>query len=46
VDGKDVIAALEIQPVDRLYQISRKIVNVDTATIVELSVGKGLRDEE
>ena len=46
MDGKDIIAALEKQPVDRLYQISREIENVDTATVIELSVGKGLRDEE
>jgi hypothetical protein len=46
MNGKDIIAALEIQPVDRLYQVSREIVNLDTATVIELSVGKGLRDEE
>ena len=46
MDGKNIIAALEIQPVDRLYQISREVVNVDTTAVVELSVGKGLRDEE
>ena len=46
MDRKDIIAALEIQPVDRLYQVSRKIENVDTATVIKLSVGKGLRDEE
>jgi hypothetical protein len=46
VDRKDIIASLEIQPVDGLYQISCEVENVNTATIVELSVGKGLRDEE
>ncbi len=46
MDGKDIIAALEIQPVDRLYQISNEVVNLDTTAIVELSVRKGLRDEE
>ena len=46
MDGEDIIAALEIQSVDRLYQISHEAVNLDTAAIVELSVRKGLRDEE
>ena len=46
MDRKDIIASLEIQPVDRLDQISREVENVNTAAIVELSVGKRLRDEE
>ena len=43
MDGKDIIAALEIQSVDRLYQISREIENVDTAAVVQLSVREWLR---
>ena len=46
MDGEDIIAALEIQPVDRLDQISHEIVDVNTAAVVELSVRKSLCDEE
>lgn len=46
VHRENVIAALKVKTVDRFYKVARKVIDLNAAAVVELTIRKWLRDQE